>query len=446
MHRTRHSGQSRARKSILDALSRLLVARAVPLACAAAFGANELFDGLQVGELSAVAVNRRTGDAYFGCAAGIARLGADGRASFVTTAEPLASPAGLCVSADGASVFVCSGQTCAIYALSLCDGSASHLAGEEGFHEPSSHSASSRSASDEASGEGDSGEREPATRTRLFGPMGLACSSEALFIAEFEGHCIRRLALPAGPESVLSVLAGRRGVSGARDGAGGEARFYFPASLCLSRDERTLYVGQRACIRAVDLATWAEPEGARVTTLASTPRLALDPAAGSAFAQGEWYALDALALDDDDVLYAADSAAGLVRCVWPSGAVGVLAPGLGLVQPHALALSGDGSVFVLEGRAGGLVRALRVRSAPWSPALHALVEPRLRACIATVLLAVRCGRSPALAGLRLGDAELAACFRAIGRLDALAPRAALAPAARAPVEPAGEAAGTCALV
>ncbi|HEY0945719.1 MAG TPA: immunoglobulin domain-containing protein, partial [Opitutaceae bacterium] len=78
------------------------------------------------------------------------------------------------------------------------------------------------------------------TAVRFFAPQGLAIdeSAGALYVADTNNHCIRKIVLSTG---VVSTLAGDAAQSGSVDGAGRAARFQFPSGIAVGA-ERTVFV------------------------------------------------------------------------------------------------------------------------------------------------------------------------------------------------------------
>jgi DNA-binding beta-propeller fold protein YncE len=95
------------------------------------------------------------------------------------------------------------------------------------------------------------------TNARFHQPFGLAVSStgETAYVSESAGHTIRSIQIKTG---VVATGAGGRGVSGALDSVGTEARFFNPCGLALALDDRYLFVADSSnhLIRRVDVNTW----------------------------------------------------------------------------------------------------------------------------------------------------------------------------------------------
>jgi len=115
------------------------------------------------------------------------------------------------------------------------------------------------------------GDGGPATAAPLMGPVALATDGTYVFIAEREGHRIRRVDLATG---IITTVAGD-GTAGFR-GDGGpatEARLDKPSGLVATVDGMTLFIADQsnARIRALDLRTGT------IVTFAGTGDLAFVP-------------------------------------------------------------------------------------------------------------------------------------------------------------------------
>lgn len=170
----------------------------------------------------------------------------------------------------------------------------------------------------------------------LGGVCGIAYdeASQTVFLAESKAHVIRRLFLtdPADPNTwVIDTLAGQEDEAGHLDGAA--PLFDGPSGLTFDAGTRTLYVTETGnhVVRAIDV------DNATATTVAGTPRTrgfyGEDVAARSAL----FDAPQAVALAGDGSLYIADTRNHRVRRVDPTGTVATV---IGDGQP---ASGGDGS-------------------------------------------------------------------------------------------------------
>jgi len=93
-------------------------------------------------------------------------------------------------------------------------------------------------------------------------PAGITTDGTNLYVTEFYGHTIRKIAIATG---AVTTLAGTPGASGSADGTGARARFNNPYGI--ATDGTNLYVADSGnhTIRKIVIATGA------VTTLAGTP-------------------------------------------------------------------------------------------------------------------------------------------------------------------------------
>ncbi|QTN34276.1 hypothetical protein HZ994_18765 [Akkermansiaceae bacterium] len=104
-------------------------------------------------------------------------------------------------------------------------------------------------------------------------PMGLARDAQGnVFLCDARNHVIRKITAAG----VVSTVAGAPGVGGWADGAGGAARFRFPADIAVS-PEGDLYVADSGnhCIRMI------KADGT-VSTIAGSPGSTADVPAGTA--------------------------------------------------------------------------------------------------------------------------------------------------------------------
>jgi DNA-binding beta-propeller fold protein YncE len=86
-------------------------------------------------------------------------------------------------------------------------------------------------------------------------PDGIAIDGKGnLFVAEFENHTIRKIAIDTG---TVTTVAGAPMEPGSANGAGGAARFKDPTDLAYDRSTDTLYVADvgNGLIRRIDIAT-----------------------------------------------------------------------------------------------------------------------------------------------------------------------------------------------
>lgn len=142
----------------------------------------------------------------------------------------------------------------------------------------------------------------PASTARVSNPGNLAVDDAGnLFFAELWGHVVRRVT----PWGHVTTIAGAANTSGAADGIGPQARFYYPLGVAVDR-AGNVYVadGDNDTIRQIT------PAGA-VTTIAGQPRVrgAQDgPALQATFRNPSDIAVDA-----DGTVYVADTGNSSIR-------------------------------------------------------------------------------------------------------------------------------------
>ncbi len=141
-----------------------------------------------------------------------------------------------------------------------------------------------------------------ATSAKFKSPSGIVMdSARNLYVADTDGHCIRKIATPGstGTAGAVTTLAGVCNTSGATNAKGTSAKFNSPIGL--ATDNTYLYVTDTAnhCIRAVKLSD------ASVTTIAGvcgSPGTA-DGALGAA----KFYSPTGITLDSAGNIYVVDS-------------------------------------------------------------------------------------------------------------------------------------------
>lgn len=145
-------------------------------------------------------------------------------------------------------------------------------------------------------------------------PLGLAVAADGTtYVADLYNHVIRKIS-PAGD---VTTLAGKAGEPGTADGAGTDARFYYPGGLALAADG-TLYVADsgnstlRKITPAGDVSTLAGAAGSPGAT----------DGGGTA---ARFNAPYGMVLASDGNLYVADSENHIIRQVTPAGEVTTLA-------------------------------------------------------------------------------------------------------------------------
>ncbi len=152
------------------------------------------------------------------------------------------------------------------------------------------------------------------------GPMDIVTSPDwqKMYIADSFNHRIRVLNTSTGE---LSTLAGSA-ISGYREGAGSEARFWEPLGMAVTADGKTLYVSDQvnSCIRKVDTAT------GQVSLVAGTPGISGLQNGGNYNAKFNQTGMIALSTDES-ALYVADSQNKVIRKIDLTGANGVTTVG-----------------------------------------------------------------------------------------------------------------------
>jgi sugar lactone lactonase YvrE len=155
-------------------------------------------------------------------------------------------------------------------------------------------------------------------------PTGLAVDSAGvLYVADTGNNLIRRVTA----DGQVSTVAGIFGVSGSRDGLGGEALFNAPSGLAVD-ESGNLYVADtgNSTVRKIT------PQGI-VSTFAGLPGVSglRDGQGGDA-----WLSQPrSLAVDDSGNLYVADTGNARIRRISPSGAVSTLSLGDALLPPSS---------------------------------------------------------------------------------------------------------------
>ena len=116
-----------------------------------------------------------------------------------------------------------------------------------------------------------------ASNARFRSPIGLAYRAGALYVADSDNHCIRRVEEATGQ---VTIFAGTCGSYGTSEGMIGVARFYHPRGIAFD-DAGNLYVAEEINRRIRKI----EPSG-RVSTLTGAQKGALGLAAGYDFVDG----------------------------------------------------------------------------------------------------------------------------------------------------------------
>lgn len=185
---------------------------------------------------------------------------------------------------------------------------------------------------------------------RFFRPFRLAVApSGAIIVADTGNHAIRKVTL----DGVVTTIAGSPGLTGATNGVGSEARFFFPEGIAVDADEN-IYVADDGnhTIRKIT------PDGT-VSTYAGTPGSAgvADGPRTSALFNFPF----GLAIDQNRNLYVGDSASGTVRKIAENGTVTTLGGAPGRVgnlhgtgrfallgQPAGVAVDTEGNIYLAD--------------------------------------------------------------------------------------------------
>jgi sugar lactone lactonase YvrE len=154
----------------------------------------------------------------------------------------------------------------------------------------------------------------PGVDARFYGPSGLAVDGIGnLYVADAGNHTIRKVT-PAGE---VSTLAGLARSYGSADGAGSNARFYYPSGVAVD-SAGTVYVADyyNHTIRKVT-------PGGEVSTLAG--QAGSWGTADGTGATARFYCPSGLAVDSAGTVYVADTDNHTLRLVTPAGKVSTLA-------------------------------------------------------------------------------------------------------------------------
>lgn len=181
-------------------------------------------------------------------------------------------------------------------------------------------------------------------------PSGLVVDTNGnTFVADLSNHTIRKIA----PDGTVTTIAGAAGVSGAVDGTGSAARFYYPIALALGADG-TLYVVEygNSMIRKID-------SGGTVTTLAGGTNIgsANGPGLSARFNQP-----CGIAVDTNGTVYVGDTSNNEIRKITPDGTVSTLvgSTNAGFINgvgtsarfswPQGLAFDKEGNLLVADAK------------------------------------------------------------------------------------------------
>jgi sugar lactone lactonase YvrE/predicted small secreted protein len=201
------------------------------------------------------------------------------------------------ITTDGTSLYVADRYNQTIRKAVIATGAVTTLAGSTG-------------SSGSADGTG--------TAARFNEPVAITTDGTNLYVADSLNHTIRKVVIASG---AVTTLAGSAGSSGATDGTGTEARFYYPYGI--ATDGTNLYVSDGGnTIRKVVIATGA------VTTLAGSA--GSSGATDGAGAAARFNNPNGIAIDGTN-LYVADSDNNTIRqVVIATGAVTTLAGSAGV--------------------------------------------------------------------------------------------------------------------
>ncbi len=277
---------------------------------------------------------------------------ADGTGGSTGTAQ-FASPEGVALSPDGATLYVADSFNFRIRAVDLATGATTTVSGDGVYGDVDGTGGASGT-------------------TRFRQPIGLVVSPDGstIYVADANNHRIRSVDVATG---ITNTLAGN-GTAGYADGTGGRAgsaQFAQPSGIAVSPDGGTLYVvdSTNRRIRTVDVNT-----GDTATLTGSGVYGDADGTGGASGTTQLAFPFGVAIAPDGSVLYVADFEASRIRSVdVATGATSTLAGngGSGLVDgtngrtgttqfngPTGLAVSPDGSVVYVADSANNAVRAV----------------------------------------------------------------------------------------
>ncbi len=198
------------------------------------------------------------------------------------------------------------------------------------------------------------------TDARFSFPTGIAIDSDdTLYVTDTDNHTVRKIT----PDGVVSTFAGLARNDGEVDGAGANARFYYPAGIAVDVD-KTVYVSDsgghviRSISAAGSVSTFAGSAGQRGTDDGTR-------------AAARFFNPNGMTLDGAHNVYVADTGNAILRKITPSGAVTTLAgnprvfdqvDGIGSAAAFnslsGLTIDRCGTLFVVDGLNHARVRKI----------------------------------------------------------------------------------------
>jgi hypothetical protein len=185
---------------------------------------------------------------------------------------------------------------------------------------------------------------------RFYNPEGVAVDSAGnLFVADTYNDTIRKVT----PDGVVTTLAGSARSSGANDGTGSAARFYYPT--CLAVDNAGNLVVADSWNNTIRNVT----SSGVVTTLAGDPSRWPDGSADGTGSEAQFYHPRGVAVDSESNVFVGDFGNNTIRKVTAAGVVTTLAGSAGasgtndhtgsaarFSMPYGVAVDSAGNVFV----------------------------------------------------------------------------------------------------
>lgn len=177
-------------------------------------------------------------------------------------------------------------------------------------------------------------------------PTAVAADREGnVYVTDSSNYVVEKIAR----DGTMSVVAGKSGEAGMKNGRGEEARFRFPNGVAVSSDG-TLFVVDRSVVRKVD-------GKGNVTTFAGSleEEGRTDGTGGAA----RFWGLTSIAVDVRGNLYVADQELKNLRRISKEGVVQTLRTGehgdLPLQNPVALAVDAQGHIYVADQNASTIL-------------------------------------------------------------------------------------------